>query len=204
MTQGSSRPPRATPDAANLEELLARIAEAKPEGDRVSLGAMADAVGRRSFGSLLLLAGLIVLSPIGDVPGAPTLMAPFIILISMQLLFGRRYFWLPQWVLNRSVNRRLLAKALRWLGRPARFVDRWTGRRWTRLVEGPALYAIAIVCVVIALALPPMEFVPFSASGAGAALTAFGLALIAHDGVLALVAFVITGAAITAVAMTVF
>jgi len=59
-------------DALNLEQLLARVAEAKPEGDRVSLDAMADAVGRRSCGSLLLLAGLIVLSPIGDVPGTPT------------------------------------------------------------------------------------------------------------------------------------
>jgi hypothetical protein len=30
----------------NLEQLLARVGDAKPEGDRVSLGAMADA--RRS------------------------------------------------------------------------------------------------------------------------------------------------------------
>lgn len=37
-----------------------------------------------------------------------------------------------------------------------------------------------------------MEFVPFSATGAGAALTAFGLALIAHDGLLALIAFLFT------------
>jgi hypothetical protein len=37
-----------------------------------------------------------------------------------------------------------------------------------------------------------MDFVPFSATGGGAALTAFGLAVIAHDGVLAALAFAIT------------
>jgi hypothetical protein len=36
--------------------------------------------------------------------------------------------------------------------------------------------------------MPVMEVIPFSASGAGAALTAFGLALIAHDGLTALFA----------------
>ena len=40
--------------------------------------------------------------------------------------------------------------------------------------------------------MPPMEFVPFSANAAGAVLLAFGLALIARDGVFALVAYVIT------------
>jgi hypothetical protein len=40
--------------------------------------------------------------------------------------------------------------------------------------------------------MPAMELVPFSANGAGAALTAFGLSLIAHDGLLALLAFVFT------------
>ena len=49
-----------------------------------------------------------------------------------------------------------------------------------------------------------MEVVPFSANGGGAALTAFGLAIVARDGLLAIVAtsltlvtgwFVVTGLA---------
>ena len=51
---------------------------------------------------------------------------------------------------------------------------------------------IAIVCVLLAAAMPPMELVPFSANGAGAALVAFGLALIARDGLLAVLALLIT------------
>jgi hypothetical protein len=50
------------------------------------------------------------------------------------------------------------------------------------LTRDAGTYVIAIACLAIAAAMPPMEVVPFSANGAGAALTAFGLALIAHDG----------------------
>ncbi|MEC7815327.1 MAG: exopolysaccharide biosynthesis protein, partial [Pseudomonadota bacterium] len=38
-----------------------------------------------------------------------------------------------------------------------------------------------------------MEFIPFSANGAGLALMAFGLAIVARDGLLALLALAFTG-----------
>lgn len=44
--------------------------------------------------------------------------------------------------------------------------------------------------------MPPMEFIPFSASLAGAALSLFGLSLMARDGLLALRGFVATFAAL--------
>jgi hypothetical protein len=55
-------------------------------------------------------------------------------------------------------------------------------------VKKPWTYVIASIALVIGAAQPFMELVPFSANGAGAALTAFGLALIAHDGLVALIA----------------
>ncbi len=44
-----------------------------------------QAVGSRSFGPLLLVAGLVTLSPAGDVPGVPTIMAAFVFLVAGQL-----------------------------------------------------------------------------------------------------------------------
>ncbi|WP_438590661.1 exopolysaccharide biosynthesis protein [Halomonas borealis] len=38
-----------------------------------------------------------------------------------------------------------------------------------------------------------MELVPFSANGGGLALTLFGLALLAEDGLMALAAYLLTG-----------
>jgi len=180
-------------EVKSLEELLDRIAEAESDEERVSLDAILEAVGHRSFGPLLLVAGIITLMPIvGDIPGMPTMMGLLVVLTTGQLLFRRERFWLPQWMLNRSIARDKLCKALGWMRRPTRFLDRITRPRLTAFIRGAGTVVIAVVCIIVAAAMPAMEVVPFSANGAGAALTAFGLALIARDGLLALIAFAFT------------
>jgi hypothetical protein len=177
-----------------LEEMLDRIGEAEPEeGDRVTLDAVLDVVGRRSFGPLLVAAGVVILVPlVGDIPGVPVLVGLVVLLVSVQLLFRRDHIWLPRWMLKRSVARDKLCKGLGWLRHPARFVDRLLRPRLTVLTRGPAIYVLGATCILVAAATPVMEFVPFSATIAGAVLTAFGLALIARDGALAVTAFVLT------------
>ena len=134
-----------------------------------------------------------MLAPIiGDIPGVPVMMGVMVVLTAGQLLFHREHLWLPRWLLKRSVAQDKLDKALGWMRPPARFVDRLLRQRLTMFTEGTGVYIIAIVCIVIAAATPVMEAVPFSANGAGAALTAFALSLIAHDGLLALLAFLFT------------
>jgi len=98
------------------------------------------------------------------------------------------------------VGRDKLRKGVAWLRRPAGFVDRWTRTRLQSFAQGAGVYGIAAVSMVVALGLPVMELIPFSANGAGLALTAFGLALIAGDGLLALAAFAVTAATFGAIA----
>jgi len=184
----------------SLEQVLDRIAAAAPNQERVSLGEIVTTLGPRAFGPWLLLAGLITLSPVGDIPGTPTLMALLVLLISGQLLFHREHFWLPSWMLRRSVSRHKLDTGVRWTRRPARFVDSALRPRVTALTRNIGGYLIAGTCIFIALAMPPMELIPFSATGAGIALVAFGLALIANDGLVALLALGFTVATIGTVA----
>ncbi len=177
----------------NLEELLDRLADAPVDDGRVTFDAVLDVIGRRSFGPLLLVAGLITAAPVvGDVPGVPTIIGLFVLAIAGQLLFGRDHFWLPGWLLKLSVARRTFEKALGWMRKPARFVDRLLRQRLAMFTHGAGMYAMAVACAGIALAMPAMEVVPFSANGAGAAFAAFGLAMIAEDGLLALLAFLFT------------
>ncbi|MDK8463070.1 exopolysaccharide biosynthesis protein [Marinobacter sp. SS13-12] len=190
-------------DATNLQQLLGQIRESAGSSGQVSVNDILSGVGERSFGPVLLLAGLITLAPlIGDIPGVPTILGLIVLLTLGQLLFQRHSIWLPTWISQRSVPRNKLLKGLDWLQKPARFLDRWTGPRLVFLVDGPGLYVMATLCMLVAMAMPAMEVVPFSANGAGAALMAFGLAIVARDGLLAVVAtsltlltgwFVITG-----------
>lgn len=180
-------PPQNPP--SDLEELVDRLEDAAGRGDEVSLDEMMDEVGRRSFGPLLLLGGVIMMAPvIGDIPGVPVILGLFVLLIAVQLLIGHDHFWLPQWLLRRSVASDKVKKATgKWLRRPARFIDRFLRPRLRRFTGKGGARAIAIACVLLALATPIAEFIPFSANGVGAAITLFGLALIVHDGVVALI-----------------
>lgn len=180
-------------DLNSLEQMLDLLEETARQSEQVTLQEVLDAVGHRSFGPILLVAGMITLAPlIGDIPGIPSAVGLMVLLTAGQLLLQRRHIWIPHTLLKRSVKQRTLCKFLHW-GRPvAHFLDRWSRPRLTILTRTSFFYAIAIAVSAIALAMPLMEMIPFSANGAGAALTAFGLSLIARDGVLALFALAVT------------
>lgn len=180
----------------NLQQLLDHI-KADCAGERVSVGALMDSVGRRSFGPLLLLAGLVTVAPlIGDIPGVPTFIAIFVLLVSVQLLTGAEHFWLPNWLHSRSISTGTLSRALSWLHKPAGWIDRLIKPRWQLFINDATIYLVAVLCILIALVMPLMEFIPFSANLAGAALVCFGLALVARDGLLMLVSILLTGGVI--------
>ena len=186
-------------DITTLQQLLDRLDKAAT-GERIDVECMMQAVGRSSFGALLLLGGLVTLSPLDIIPGIPTLIALAVLIVCVQLLAGRRQFWLPAWVLRRSIASQRFRRALRWLQKPARFGDRLVRPRLTVLTTDAAIKVIALGSIAVALAMPVMEVVPFSANLAGIALTAFGLAVIVHDGLLALVAFGATAAGVVVLA----
>ena len=185
----------------DIEGLLTRIDAASKGKRRVSLEDLYEEVGSRSFGPLMLLAGIVTLAPlVGDIPGVPTTIGLLVILVSSQMVIGRTSFWLPGFLLHRSVSSAKLRKALSWLQRPARFVDRLVRPRLAALAGGAATRVIACLCLLVGMAMPVMDFVPFTANIAGLALTAFGLSLIAHDGLLAIGALVFTLLAVGLVA----
>lgn len=178
-------------ELSNLQELIEKIKQADGGGDKVSFNDILDKIGRRSFAPLLLLAGIITLAPlIGDIPGVPTIMGIFVLLTTGQLLFGRDHFWLPEWILSRSAEKEKINKGMDWLEKPAKFIDKWSKPRLTVFTKGAGHFIVAAVCFLIALAMPIMEVIPFSANVAGIAFSLFGLSLTTKDGILAVLALI--------------
>ncbi|WP_111657068.1 exopolysaccharide biosynthesis protein [Isoalcanivorax indicus] len=181
-----------TGEAHNLEALIQQIRDASETSGEVSIGQIMEAIGRRSFGPILLFAGVITLVPvIGGIPGVPTAVAILVLIVAAQLIVKRDRVWLPDWLLQRAVSRDKVLKALGWCERPADWLDRIMKPRLEVFVEGTAFYVMTALCIAVAAMMPVMELVPFSAIAAGAALTAMGLSLIARDGVWAIIAIVI-------------
>ncbi|WHI46489.1 exopolysaccharide biosynthesis protein [Microbulbifer sp. EKSA008] len=192
-----------TQEIIGLGQLLKDIEEKSQGQEKISIQHVIEAVGLRSFAPFLILIGLILFSPLSGIPGMSTAMGVLLLLFALQLLMKRNYIWLPQWLINRSISSEKLMDALHWMEKPARFADRWIQPRMDFIVRRYGTYAIAGTCIFIALTLPIMEVIPFSASTAGLALTIFGLSLAARDGLLALIAFILTASLVLVVIVAV-
>ena len=190
------------PRIGSLGELLDQLrATVEADGAEVTVGELMESVGRRSFAPLLLLVGLLLVSPLSGIPTFPTLMALLVSLVSLQMLLGRRHFWLPRWLLRRRLDGQRLLSVLGWLERPARSTDRMLRPRLLPLVRERIARLMAALCLLLALVLPVTELVPFSATSAGVAFLAFGLSLVTFDGALALAAMVLFTATLTLLAL---
>lgn len=178
-----------------LENVLERAIE-EIDGDEVTFGGVLDLFGDRSFGPIIALLGLlVVVPPIGAIPGLPMIVGLLIILFCLQIVFGAKRIWVPGFIEKRSISKEKLKeadkKAKPWLKR----IDGMVSERITMLTGAWSIYASSIIVIFLALLLIPLELVPFAVAAPGLAITLFGVAFVARDGVLMLIGYVI--AAIT-------
>lgn len=185
-----------TPDElTDLEGVLDCVmdAAAHDHHGRVSVADVQHSLGQRSFGPLLLVPGLIGVSPIGAIPGLPGVMAVIELFFAWQILFGMPHPWLPDFLARRSIATVRLKRGIEALKPAARWVDKYLlAQRLTLFTRGLFFQLIALTCVFLAIVMPIIELVPLAGIVPNAALTAFGLAVTAHDGLWALVAFAFT------------
>lgn len=182
--------------AQDLTSILSELDDLAGSERTVSIDDVLDRVGSRGQGVTLLLPGLVGATPIGAIPGVPTLIGILVALMSVQILIGRSRIWLPKVLGRRSIGQGRLKEAVSRLRRPARWIDRHFGRRLESLTGTAAERAAAALCLVFACLLPPLEVVPFAALIPFAAIALLGLALTLRDGLLMLVAFLGSAAAL--------
>jgi hypothetical protein len=186
--------PAAPASAAEAPETLQQVIDSMlhaGQGESVAVSDMVEAVGRRSFGPVLLVPSLIIVSPISGIPGVPTVGGLTLAFIASQILLDRDRIWLPRFLLKRRLSRRKLEKAMGAIRPAAVVMDNLIKPRLTFLTRKPFSYVIAGLCVMIALAMPPLELIPFASSFAAGAIALFALALLARDGVVVLGGLVI-------------
>lgn len=187
-----------------LTDLLNHLETTLGKRDRVSLEDLQHAIGERAFGPLLLVMGLVAASPLGLIPALPTVFALAIVLVAGQLVIGRRHFWLPRQLSQRSAPKVRVRRSLAAMRRPAGWLDRLVRPRLGMFVGGFWTRGAALACILLAFAIPPLELVPFGVLGPASAITAFGLGLTARDGMLVLIALLASAASLGLVAFALF
>ncbi len=181
-------------DATNLDALLDDLKESG-RAEAVSIGDVLELFRHRSLGVLIAFFGLVVVMPvIGDIPGTAILCATLILAAIGQSLLGRGALWVPRVVARREIGRERFEHAVEATRPWVRRVDRLLKPRLSVLVASrPARLALALAAAALALSLYPLAFVPFGANAPGAGLLALGLGLMAGDGLLVLLGYLLIG-----------
>ena len=178
-----------------LGELLDAIEPGDNTAD-ISLGEILDQIGARSFAPVILVQALLMISPLSAIPGMPTMSGLLIIIVSLQWVFARKHLWLPDVLLRRRIAASKVSRAVAWLRKPTRWVDRHSHRRLRVLTTPPLTLVPKVSILLIAASWPVLELLPMVTSiGAFAvALLAFGM--MTRDGAFLAGGYVAIGLAI--------
>ncbi len=176
-----------------MDEIERRARES--DGEPLRLDDIVEAVGRRSYGPLLLVIGLFAISPATVVPGLTWLAAVLTLLVAGQMLLGFKRPWLPRKALRTKLPREGSVKAIEQVRPWARRIDSVLQPRLALLTQPPFVNLVALFVIAAALVTFPLSLVPLAPLAPGLAVVFFGLGMVARDGLwLTLGAGVLTGA----------
>lgn len=180
-----------------FSEMLALFAETVCS-ERVDLAMIAQFMGRRSIGALLLILALPMAVPI-PAPGISVLFGIPLILISAQLVVGRRRAWLPARLARQSLSRAEFVAFVERALPPIRRLERIVRPRLGWMAGDWAMVPIGAVCLILAviITLP----VPLGHMVPGAAISLLALGLLERDGLTIGIGLATAGLALVIVAV---
>lgn len=192
---------RVRPEIRNLSSLLDALQrkldddQSNGGGDKIAIRDVLEAVGTRTYGPLLLIIGLVSISPATIIPGATWAFAVLTLLVALQLALHRRTPWMPRKALDMKVSERGMAKFIKASRSTAKAIDTLVKPRFAFLAERPWSIIVAILIVLAALITFPLGLIPVAPLLPGVAIVLFGLGLTARDGLLLTIATLIVGGA---------
>ncbi len=179
-----------------VEHILNELCETGKQNETVTIGQVVTAIGDRGWGPFLFVPALIEISPLGGVPGVPTVLAAIIAVFAVQIALGRDSTWLPGVIERRGVTGKKLNEAMDKMHPVGERLDRWFHGRLPSFTSDKATRAAALVTLVLCLTVPPLELLPFASTGPMLAIAVFGLALTLGDGALMIAGFVLSAIAV--------
>lgn len=188
---GNAHGEPAEPDVSASPEILAKVMDApgvvpesqSPKGvATMTIGTILESVGRRSYGPLILLLGLIAISPLTVVPGATWLVAALTLAIAVQMTLGLPNPWLPKRVLAIAAPCTAVIRTIDFLRPMARAIDAVVKPRFCFFADPPFVIVIGLACCIASLICFPLGFVPFGPVAPGIAIILFGIGMTARDG----------------------
>ncbi len=173
---------RSRPLSAVLRDICEEPAE------QVTFGEVVERFGPRAFGALLFVIAIPNLLPLP--PGSTTVLGAPIMILSPQLAFGVRTPWMPKFLDEKPIRREYLRHAFERVDPALKRIEKVSRPRLPWLFSPIAERAAGVCCTALALVL--ILPIPLGNILPSVTIGLFGLALVQRDGVLALLAYLLT------------
>jgi hypothetical protein len=161
-----------------LSELFAQLS--RDARGQVSIAHIRDALGDRSFAPLLVIFAAFNLLPLP--PGASAFLGLPLVIVSAQMVWGRRQAWLPAFLMNRSLSAAQFRRVMDWLVPRLNRLERVVRPRywpfWRRQGDRVIGVIALVLSIVVTLPIPLGNWLPAFATAL------LGLALSERDGIL--------------------
>jgi hypothetical protein len=169
-----------------LQSVLDQVETVLDGSESVDLKTVVESFGNRSFGPIMVLCGLCMMTPLGAIPGIPPAFGVIVIVFALQLLFRRKTPWMPE-VLRRvripsDKLTKVQAKVRPFLAK----IDGIIRPRLQWAATGPMQVVISLVAIILSLSFFILGMVPFGVVAPAAIILLLGLGITARDGVLTL------------------
>ena len=168
-----------------LYELLGKM-QPRARQDTFEFAEFWDVMEKRGFGPMLALPSFIACTPIGAIPGIPSLAGGTILLIALQILLGRRHPWLPQKVMQLNCDADQLRYIVEKVKPYAVRVDRFLVPRCFFMRQPVFRSFIALCCAGCGLVMIPLELIPFMGLIPAFAVFIMAIGMATDDGAVAL------------------
>ena len=168
-----------------LYELLGKM-QPKPDTNSMCFADFWQALEKRGFGPMLAMPAFIASTPIGAIPGVPSLTGVTILLIALQILLGRRHPWLPNAIMKLEIEGDHLHTAVTKMKPYALRVDRFPIPRWFFMRQPIFRSLIDLSCALCGLIMVPLELVPFMGLIPAVAVLIMAIGMATDDGAVAL------------------
>ena len=176
---------KTTVRSMTLYELLGKM-QPRARQDKFEFAEFWDVMEKRGFGPMLALPSFIACTPIGAIPGIPSLAGGTILLIALQILLGRRHPWLPQKVMQLNCDADQLRFIVDKVKPYAVRVDRFLVPRCFFMRQPVFRSFIALCCAGCGLVMIPLELIPFMGLIPVFAVLIMAIGMATDDGAVAL------------------
>lgn len=175
-----------------LDSIEKRVEEDGPSpGGKLALRDMLEVVGQRAYGPMLLIIGILSVSPLSLIPGSTWTFAVLTLLVAIQMAFNKRHPWLPKAALAASFPEAKIKSALEKVRPWTKAVDKIVRPRLEFLAGEPWVAMIALLAIAAALITFPLSFIPLAPFIPGVTIILIGLGVTARDGFLLGIAMLI-------------